>query len=401
MPSAADAAVVTWLTGDDPDASANSSALDAIVARFNAATKNAPEWVNQPQPTDAIAAILTAAVHTDSRVPDVVQLDGEALTLALNNDTLSDLSEWANGQPWLWQLDAGALAVCTGPDGRLYCVPHALSPYVIVYWTQHFPDGFPRTTDTFLRRAEALKPNDLPVMAFDEKNGAFAWMLLSAYGSPLDDGKGRMTLNTPQTVQAVELLRALSKSGYVAHADAFAAARAAALTARFDRLTRMQRLTAPSGKTYSGDALGTALAASEAKLAPMFAPSGSATPLGCATGVSVLAIPKGARNEPGARTLISWLMDDDQAGDWIAHVGGVPARKTVGWSAASAQAARVAATAGVCKQWQGSLKDVDGARALILNTLLALTSGAESANPNIAGVLARAEAQYNAKNAPQ
>ncbi len=399
---AADAEIVTWLTVDDPAApNAGNPALESLIAQFNAATRSAPAWVNQPQPRDTIAAILTAAVHTDGQAPDVVQLDAEALMLALNNDTLADLSEWASDQPWFSQIDTGTMAACTGPDGRLYCVPQALAPYVIVYWTQHFPEGFPRTADAFLQRAEALKSNSLPAIAFDEAGGDFIWMLLGTHGRPLDDGAGRMTLNTPQTVQVVELLRALTRNGLTADSDAFASARSAALAARFDRLTRLQRLSSPSDKAYTGDALGAALAAAEAKLAPIFAPAGAAAPAGCATDIHVLAIPKGARNEPGARALIRWLMSDDHAGDWTAQLGGVPVRKIAGWSAPAALAAQATATTGGCKPWQGTLKDVAGARALILDTLVALTSGAESDNPNIASVLARAEDEYNAKNAPQ
>jgi spermidine/putrescine-binding protein len=293
------------------------------------------------------------------------------------------------------------LALCTGPDGRMYCVPQSFAPYVIVYWAQHFPEGFPRNADTFLQQAEALKQNALPAVALAEKRGDFAWMLLSAYGGSLDDGAGRMMLNTPQIVQAVELLRTLTKNGYAASADAFATGRSAALAARFDRLTRLQRLISPSGITYSGDALGAALAANEAKLAPIFGPSGKETPVGCFTDVTVLAIPKGARNEPGARALIQWLMSDDHAGAWTARLGGVPVRKLAGWSAPAALAAQMTASTRACKPWQGSLRDVAGARALILDTLTALTSGAESANPDIAGVLTRAQDEYNAKNGPQ
>ena len=44
--------------------------------------------------------------------------------------------------------------MCTGPDGKLYCIPMALRPSSVFVWKDRFPNGFPKTTDEMLKEGE-------------------------------------------------------------------------------------------------------------------------------------------------------------------------------------------------------------------------------------------------------
>ena len=51
-------------------------------------------------------------------------------------------------------MDESALKMCTGPDGKLYCIPMAIRPSTVFVWKDRFPNGFPKTTDEWLKEGE-------------------------------------------------------------------------------------------------------------------------------------------------------------------------------------------------------------------------------------------------------
>ena len=73
-------------------------------------------------------------------------------------------------------MDESALKMCTGPDGKLYCIPMALRPSTVFVWKDRFPNGFPKTTDAMLKEGERLKAE-----------GKYA---LTFFGSTAFDGNG-------------------------------------------------------------------------------------------------------------------------------------------------------------------------------------------------------------------
>ena len=60
---------------------------------------------------------------------------------------MQDLTEWAKAQSWYAKMDESALKLCSGPDGKLYCIPMAMRPSSVYVWKDRFPNGYPKTTD--------------------------------------------------------------------------------------------------------------------------------------------------------------------------------------------------------------------------------------------------------------
>lgn len=63
-------------------------------------------------------------------------------------------------------MDAGAVSICAGPDGKLYCIPMASRPSPVYVWADNSPGGHPRTIDQMLVEWERLKQEGKDGMTF-------------------------------------------------------------------------------------------------------------------------------------------------------------------------------------------------------------------------------------------
>jgi multiple sugar transport system substrate-binding protein len=415
---------VTWYQYDenneDPasDERVGNEYLRKTIPLFNEEFAGKWNWVNQPKAWDKMATELITAVQAAGEVPDVIHIGGNDLLSYYQNGTLQDITEWAQAQPWYGNLDEHALAVCQGPDGKLYCIPVAQTPQVVFVWKDRFPDGYPTTPEDFLTQAEALKEEGYYAITFfgsTDFDGdgltRFIWTAISSFGGRLDDGQGTMTLNTPENVAAIEFLRTLVTEEYVPEIafagqfqeeEAFKDASAGSFPTGIFGYRYVNPLTAPDGTVYgkrNEEDMLDAIAAGDVYLAPFLAAEGQVP--GCGTGISALGIPTGAKNVEAAHDYLNWIMSDEQNADWVVGPGGgFPVLKTTQEDETFQtpfyqQAAEVVA-ASACTPWYGSLERRDEARKLVMTTIYKLIK--EDPTADIAAELTATEEEYNAAN---
>lgn len=415
---------VTWYQYDqdneDPlsDERVGNEYLRRTIPLFNEEFEGKWNWINQPKAFDRAPTELIAAVQAAGEIPDLFHTSNSELLSYYQNGTVQDLTEWAQAQSWYEDMDPNALEVCKGPDGRLYCIPVAQQPQVVFVWRDRFPDGYPKTPEEFLARAEELKAEGLYAITFfgstdyeGEGLQRFVWTAISSFGGKLDDGQGNMKLNTPENIAAIEFMRTLVVEGYapeIAFAGQFQEeipfkdATAGSFPTGIFGYRYINPLTAPDGSQYTKgneEDMLDAIAAGDIYLAPFAAAEGHAP--GCNTAVSAFVIPTGAANVEAAYDYINWIMSPEQNADWVLGPGGgFPVLRSTQQheyfqTPFYQQAAEVVA-ASVCTPWWGSLERRDEAKVLVMNTVYKLIK--EDPTADIAAVLTAAEEEYNAGN---
>lgn len=416
---------VTWFQYDekneDPasDERVGNAYLKKTIPEFNAAFADKWNWVNVPKAWDKMTAELVAAVIAGADVPDMVELGGQQTITYVNNGALMDLTEWATAQSWYADMDPGAVLTCTGPDGKLYCIPTAERPALTYIWADRYPDGYPTTPEQFLVEAERLKAEGLFAWtyfgstAYDGSGaGRMLYSLISSFGGGYDDGQGNLELNTPENVAAIEFLRDTVAKGYAPETvfaggfveeDSFKDASAGAIPTGLFGYRYINPLTAPDGTKYekgSEQDMLDAIAAGDVIMRPMFAPEGN-TP-GCNQDIQGFGIPTGAKNPEAAYDYINWIM-----GDTARHIefvigpgAGFPTLKSAQADPAMQtpfyQQAAIAINASVCTNWAGTLTRPAEAAPLIMNTVYKLVK--EDPTLDIATALQAAQDEYNANN---
>ena len=413
--------IVSWYYYDqnNTDPQANERVGNFYLAKtiplFNEQFKGKYKWTNVPHDYNLVLDLVTA-VQNKGDIPDVMRAAASDLPTLILNNTVQDLSDFVKSAAWFNEIDPKALAACTGSDGKIYCVPVSESPYVVFYWTALYPNGFPKTTDEFLKQAEALKSQGKYALiywgstAFDgEAAGRYYFQVLSSFGGGYDDGKGSMLLNTPENIKAVEFMREIVAKGYSSESvfvgnfeeeAAFKDAEAGAFpTGFFVAYQYLNPLTSPKGtdyKTATAKDMEDAVKAGDIKIAPSFAPAGQQP--GCQNDVFGFVIPNGAKNLEGAKAYINWVMDPANGVDWVLNAGGgVPVGKTMQADAAFQkeifQQGAAAAAASNCRPWYGSLLKIPEAKKIIATTLYDLIKGNPTAE--IAAALTKAQDEYN------
>ena len=416
--------LVSWYqydeTNTDPasDERVGNEYLRKTIPMFNEEFAGKWTWANQPKAFDKMAAELVAAVQSGGDVPDVFEIGSGQITLFYKNGTLQDLSEWAKAQSWYADLDANALAACTGPDGKLYCIPGAERPHLVYVWKDRFPNGYPKTPEEFMTEAERLKAEGLYAITFfgstdfdGEGLTRAIWTTMSSFGGSLDDGQGVMKLNTPENIAAIEFLRDIVQKGYVPEIafagqfqeeNAFKDASAGSFPTGLFGYRYVNPLTAPSGTAYAKgneqdmlDAIG----AGDVVLSPFLSAPGQKP--GCGIEVQGFAIPVGANNVEAAYDYISWVMGPAQNPDYVLGPGaGFPALKATAkleqFQSPFYKAAAAAVAQSECHPWYGTLERAPEAQKLVMATIYKLIK--EDPTADIAAELTKAETEYNAGN---
>jgi len=186
--------------------------FDANIAAFTKATgvpiQLDKEFLDDIQPKAAVAANVGAG-------PDIIW--GTLAIPHLLRDKLLDVTDVANhlGEKYGGWYDAPA-AYCH-QDGRWMALPLCVSGNYINYRTSWLKeagfDAFPATTDELLKASAALKQIGHPGgMALGHATGdANAWThwLVWAFGGMLVDENGKVAINSPQTVAALEYMQEL------------------------------------------------------------------------------------------------------------------------------------------------------------------------------------------------
>jgi multiple sugar transport system substrate-binding protein len=424
-PAAQAKPIVTWTQYDqgnvDPksDERVGNDYMRKYIPIFNQAFAGKWTWDNQFTPWDRVKGKVVAAVQAKADVADVVQVGSFDFNVYYSNGTFQDLTDWAKQQSWYAEMDPSALASCTGPDGKLYCVPVSTQFYMVYAWKAMYPNGFPTTPDQWLTEGARLKKANKYAMtffgstAFDGEGAIRAvFMAISSFGGGYDDGKGHLALNTPQNIAAITWLREMVQKGYVPdiafagnfqEEEAFKDASAGALPTGFFGYRYLNPLTAPNGNKYSkgneNDFLD-AVTAGDAVLEPFPAPEGQKPSGGIAT--TTFAIPVGAKNVDGAHDFLNWLMTAQQdAAFSIGPGGGLPTIKSAQADPAFQtvfykEAATVAAASNF-KTTFPTITDTTAAQKAIMNAVYTLIK--QNPTADIAKTLQAAQDDYN-KNVP-
>ncbi len=413
--------VVTWFQYDqgnvDPksDERVGNEYLRQAIPQFNKDFDGKLVWDNQFTPWDRLNAKVVAAAQAGAEVSDLVEASGAQVITFYNSGAVQDLTEWVKAQPWYGEMDQSALKQCTGPDGKIYCVPMALRPSTVFVWNERYPNGFPKTTDEWLKEGERLKAEGkYPLTFFGSTafngNGAAraVFMNFVSFGGGYDNGDGKLKLNTPENVAAVAFLREMVQKGYVPEIafaggfqeeQAFMDSSAGAIPTGLFGYRYMNPLTAPSGKKYEtkteNDMLD-AIAAGDVSLQPMPAAEGQKP--GCGAGITALFIPTGAANVEGAKEFINWILSPEQNPAYVLGPGaGIPVLKSV---AATEQfqtpfykQAEEVAAASNCEFIWPSVVDSTGAETVIMNAVYKLIKTDPKAD--IAAELQKAEDEFN------
>jgi len=417
--------VVSWYQYDqnnvDPasDERVGNEYLRKTIPLFNQAFAGKWNWVNQPKAFDKMTAELVAAVQAGGEVPDLYELsNSQDLVSFYKNGTLQDLTAWAQAQAWYADLDPSGIEGCKGPDGKLYCIPLSQRPQLVYVWEDRFPNGYPETPEEFMAEAERLKAEGLYAMTFfgsTDKGGEgltrAIWTTIASFGGSLDDGQGKMLLNTPENVAAIEFLRTIVAKGYVPEIafaggfqeeEAFKDASAGSFPTGLFGYRYVNPLTAPSGKKYAKgnqEDMLDAIAAGDVYLSPFISTAGHEP--GCGNDVAGLVIPTGAKNPEGAHDYINWIMSPEQNADWVAGPGGgFPVLKTTQshplFQTPFYQAAAQAVGASACRPWYGSLPRPDEAQDMVMKVVYKLIK--ENPTADIAAELTKTQDEYNAGN---
>ena len=405
--------VVTWYYYDqnNTDEKANERIGNFYIAKsmqaFNDQMAGKLTWNNVPRDYNLTLDLVTA-VQNDGDVPDVMQFGIPDLPLYTLNNTIQDV-EWAKSEPWFADLDPKAVEACT-VDGKLYCVPISESPWLTYYWTDLYKDGFPKTPEALIAAGEALRKENKYALtywgntSFDgEAAGRFFYQTIASFGGSYDDGQGKLKLNTPENIKAIEFLREsvgkeLSSesvfAGNFEEEEAFKQGQAGAFpTGFFIAVRYLNPLKSPSGKDYAN--VEAAVDDKAMGLAPFVAPEGS-TP-GCALDLFGFVVPRTAKNVEGAKAYINWVMDKANRVDWIVNAGGgfptsVSMRTEAAFQTQTYKDALAVSEASACKPWFGSLQHIPEAKKLITNTIYDLIKGNPTAD--IATELQKADDEY-------
>ena len=394
--------------------------LRNTIPLFDKAFEGKWKWVNVPKAFDRMTADLVTAVQASSdEVPDLYEIsDSHDLVTFYQNGTLQDLTEWAKAQSWWGDLDPNGIEACQGPDGKLYCIPIAQRPHLVYVWKDRFPNGYPKTPEEFMTEAERLKAEGLyPITFFGSTDVAgegltrAVWTTIAGFGGSLDDGKGKMVLNTPENIAAIQFLRDIVAKGYVPEIafaggfqeeEAFKDASAGSFPTGLFGYRYVNPLTAPSGKKYAKgneqDMLD-AIAAGDVYLTHFIAAAGQKP--GCGISVAGLVIPVGAKNVEGAHEHINWIMDQGQNANWVVGPGGgFPVLKATQsdplFQTPFYKEAAEAVGASHCRQWFGSLLRADEAQDMVMKGIYKLIK--EDPTADIATELIKVQDEYNAGN---
>jgi multiple sugar transport system substrate-binding protein len=413
--------IISWYYFDqnntDPQANerVGNFYLAASISQFNEEMKGKYVWENVPRDYNLVLDLVTA-VQNNGDIPDLMRTATSDLPTFLVNNTVQDLTEFVQNAVWYRDLDPAAVGACSGADGKIYCVPVSESSYVTFYWADLYPNGFPKTTDEFLAAAAELKSQDKYALtywgstAFDgEAAGRYFYQVMASFGGGYDDGAGKMTLNRPENIAAIEFMREVVKNGYSSESvfvgnfeeeAVFKTAEAGAFpTGFFVAYNYLNPLTSPKGTEYNSATakdMEDAVAAGEIKIAPLFAPAGK-TP-GCHVDVFGFVIPNGAKNPDGAKAYINWVMDGANNVAWVTSAGGgIPTQKKIQAEATFQteiyKQGAAAAAASACKPWYGSLLKIPEAKKIITTTIFDLVK--TNPDADIAAALTAAQDEYN------
>ncbi len=292
---------------------------------------------NVTQPYDQINSKLNVAVQSGGDVPDVSYVDSQQLGFYTQNGTLMDLTDWVKSAPWYKDLTPAALALCTSPEGKIMCVPTSAASTLVYYWTDLYPNGFPKTTDELLTAAKDLKAKGkfaLSMKASEKFSIETTYFgLIKSFGGEIADAEGKAIWANPGAEAALRFVREMFVNKYspeVALApgfdyeEPFKRGDAAGFFAGSWSYVYLNPLTAPDGSKFDQQAASVAAAGEAGKMGfapPLAAPNGKPVAFSVATG---WAIPRGSPNVEAAKAFIDFQMTAERDARFAVAYGALP-----------------------------------------------------------------------------
>lgn len=292
------------------------------------------------QPYDQINSKLNLAVQSKASVPDASYIDTQNLPFFIKNGTLQDITAYVKAAPWFKDITPGALATCTGPDGKIYCVPTSLAGASTYYWKDAYPNGFPRTAQELLAASREIKKKDAKKFGVTFKGSEgislqVTWypLITSAGGQIADPATGKATWANDKVAKVVEWGRTIFSEKLapeVALAPGFddetpfMNGDAAGFLAGSWSYVYLNPLVAPDGTKFDFKDASVAKAAEAGKLgfAPPLAWEGGKPAL-MVTGTAY-AIPVGAKNAKLAQAWIDFQLGAGENAKFASAYGGIP-----------------------------------------------------------------------------
>lgn len=329
--------IIFWTKFNDQNPQNTQDAwLASLLKEYRSKTGN--EVTNVAQPYDQINTKLNVAVQAGGEVPDLSYVDSQQMGFFTQNGTLTDLTAYVKSAPWYKDLSPAALASCTGPDGKILCVPTSVASTLIYYWKDLYPNGLPTTTDKFLEAAKALKDKGKFAITFkgSEKfsvETTYFGLVLSYKGQFADSKTGKAAWANPQTETAIKFVRDLFVNKYAPEValapgfddeEPFKNSDAAAFMAGSWSYVYLNPLVAPDGTKFDkgADSVSAAFAAGKLDFAaPLAAPDGKPVAFSVVTG---LAIPKNAVNVDAAKAFIDFQMTSERNAAFATAYGALP-----------------------------------------------------------------------------
>ncbi|MCC6147683.1 MAG: extracellular solute-binding protein [Anaerolineaceae bacterium] len=324
----------TQLNTDTP-ASARDKIFAAMLPDIEKATGMKVQNINQPY--DQLDAKLNLAVQAGGDVPDIFEVNTNTFGFHYANGNLQDITEYVKSAPWYDQLTPNALQNCTGPDGKIYCVPAMLRTNLIYYYPELFPNGYPKTTDELLADAPRLKKEGYFAITgkISEVFGAqfSLYPLVKSFGGSFADADGKIVWASPETVKVVEFFRELVAQGYAPESIAaagfdnqtpFMTGKAGSFMAGSWSYAFLNPLETPGGQKFDDGAasIENALNAGVLEIAPPLAAPGKGSV--SVSDARAWGIPLGVENIEAAKAYINFVMTAKPNADLAYMFGCVP-----------------------------------------------------------------------------
>ena len=158
---------------------------------------------------------ITSSIQSGSG-PDLLMLFNNHPHLYANS--LVDLSDVAEevgkDQNGYYKISA---ANC-GSGGKFFSMPAAIIGAMTIYRKSMFPDGAPKTWDDYRKAGAELKKKGYPIgQSFGQSFGdppTFAYPLLWSHGGAEIDDKGKVAINSKETIDVVKWMASAWKEGF-------------------------------------------------------------------------------------------------------------------------------------------------------------------------------------------
>jgi arabinogalactan oligomer/maltooligosaccharide transport system substrate-binding protein len=195
QPIAPPSALVLWAVVDDPQF----VALQRLIADLSRPI--GAEVVVIKKSADGLLADIRADALAGLPPPDLIWGTQDELGLLQRDDMLQPASEGLADDAMLPATIASATL-----QGRRWGTPLAAQGELLLLYNRKLANSPPRTTDELISRARALTHGDTYglVAAWAEPRWFSAW--LHGFGGASLTADGRPSLDTPQTIAALDLL---------------------------------------------------------------------------------------------------------------------------------------------------------------------------------------------------